>query len=140
MAIFDIKAGVFYKGLWRAAFPYGDFMAICFLEADVWYFRYRFRYFVDKKVWGSEDKRSAYQMKKPDGPGVKETVFTQCHQVLNDMTTHGFITDLEYFPCDGDHQAMAALLTSGIPGIHYKVMNQEQFEEYQRTNIPPSGT
>lgn len=140
MPIFEIKPGVYYKGFWRAAFPSGDFLALLYCEDETWYFRYRFRYFHDDKVWGSKDTRSAYQMKHPKQGDDEQAMFMLCQRMLDLLLAAKLIDQLEYHSCNGDVNAMVEIFKSGVDGIHCKVMNQEQYAEYQRTGIPPKDT
>lgn len=136
MAIFEFKDGQHYHGMWRAIFNGGDFLAFMWREDGRWIFRYRFRYFKDAKVWESDDERSTYQVSMPDDPGNRERMFEGVNAMLSISSKSGMCSNLTYYPCDGDAEAMIAIV-SETDGIHVKSMSNEEHEEYMRTKKLP---
>lgn len=64
-AVFDLKDGYTYVGLWHMAWPGLDVLAMGYREggSDPWTLKIRFRYIRDTKVWGSKDEREVLELR-----------------------------------------------------------------------------
>jgi len=69
--------GDYIAGVWVAPLPEavgrpGNFLATLYWRTGVWHLIYRFRYFVDDKIFDSADERSWYHASMPQAAMTKE--------------------------------------------------------------------
>jgi pullulanase/glycogen debranching enzyme len=137
----DIKPEYHYAGLWRAQLVQseGDFLAVVFHDTERWRLVYRFRYYVDNKVFNSDDRKSWYEWRS-DRPTAKEDMVKTLNGIIQLGRETGFLKEASFLSCDCDGDAFAKiLLHPERPGLHSVRMTKEQFDEYERTGKLPKG-
>ena len=139
MAI-EIKQENTYLGIWNAAFTGGDFMAIGWkTPTGPWKVEYRFRYYVDRKVFDSNDTRNWYGFSARDGSEASRISVKIAMDTIMKLgvETHGWANGT-YEECMGDGDKMGVLLKSlahnGQPYIHVKELSEDGAKKYMGRN------
>lgn len=130
MPIFEIKKEHYYHGMWRANIPNGDILAVMWREDKTWYFRYRYRWTKDNKIWDSADKKSVYEIKAPDRPGVQEHLYRTISELFGALESAKLIVDLVYYSCNGDGLAMIEVFKHA-DGCYIQECDVEEYNQMQ---------
>lgn len=72
----EFHTGDYILGMWFMQNKEGNFMLSVVKRNEEWIGEYRFRYFVDKKTFGSKDKKSFYSMKLKGNQKESEIIKT----------------------------------------------------------------
>lgn len=126
MPIFELNEKQWYQGMWRADVKGGDFLAFMWLEDGLWYFRYRFRYYRDRKTWDSNDEKHCEEFTCREKPGAKEKMFALIQDILGDAARTGGFHRLEYFPCCGTEVEMMRIIENIESGVRIQRLTEEE--------------
>lgn len=97
-----------------------DFLMTVLKRKDEWLVEYRFRYHVDEKVFGSEDKKSFYGFKFK---GEEEKLMVGLNQLLEYIKIK---YDIEFYEVRGgfdEFRYKAAL----CPEMNFKMVDKEEY-------------
>jgi hypothetical protein len=122
-ALIELTSKSQIAGHWTKPLPdgSGDFLAMVYRDGPdaVWKALYRFRYFVDDKVWDSDDTKRAYAYTPKDNDAAKTDAVRDHLVEMMDMA-FGLIpgTGSRTVPTTG-HISMDEL--AKLPGMHSKM-------------------
>lgn len=94
-----------------------------------WRAEYRFRYYVDEKIWGSDDKKSFFQGElPPEMP--EEAVEGIWEKMMHSLREAGFGTQMEHISVKGGPEAMIEAFSLSDM-MHMKTFSAEEAEKYK---------
>ena len=109
MAYVELRPGVYYYGWWWVAWKGTDWLACAWKEDGQVHGVCRFRYYLDKLVFGSVDRKSGYKFDMP-GSTPDEDVIARVTSVAQVLALASLADEAEFVRVCGDHeQALAAI-------------------------------
>jgi hypothetical protein len=112
-AIFKFEKGRYYSAIYFLEGREQDWMACVFrdLPDGKWRFTYRFRYYVDEKIHGSDDKRSVYDCSC--GDSTEQEVLSAVSKAANMLVETGYSPSGRIHklrPCTDDPMKLGEML------------------------------